>query len=192
MKLRALALLLFPVPLLAQTKSAPTAPSAGFNWVLEGGIAFGGDEVVRIVFTDGSDQTLSAGQGGHIAFGGQYRLPSVPRLAIAATAGIKFVTNASENASIGITRIPVEVMGRWSLQQDWWVGAGVVNHASVNVKGDGFFPDETLDASLGTKVELGWRWLSLSYTAQEYTAPSSETFDAGAIGINARWVIPRR
>lgn len=193
MNLRALAVFLLPLPLVAQTKSAPAAaPTPGFNWVLEGGIAFGGDKVVDITFTDGSGQTLTAGQGGHIAFGGQYRLPSVPRLAIGATAGIKFVTNASENASIGITRIPVEVIGRWSLEQDWYVGAGIVNHASVKVKGDGFFPDEELDASLGTKLELGWRWLSVSYTAMDYTATSGETFGAGAIAFNARWVIPRR
>lgn len=192
MKLRALALLLFPLPLLAQSKAAPSVSGAGFNWVLEGGFAFGGDEVVRVVFTDGSDQTLTAGQGGHVAFGGQYRLPSVPRLAIAATAGIKFVTNASENASIGITRIPVEVMGRWSLENDWYLGAGLVQHASVNVNGDGFFPDETLDASMGTKLELGWRWVSVSYTAMDYTAGTGEVFDAGAIAFNARWVIGRR
>ena len=193
MNLRLLPLLLIALPLAAQSKSAPVAlPTPGFNWVLEGGFAFGGDEVVNITFTNGDDQTLTAGQGGHIAFGGQYRLPSVPRLAIAATAGIKFVTNASENASIGITRIPVEVMGRWQLQQDWWAGAGVVHHASVKVNGDGFFPDEALDASLGTKLELGWRWASLSYTAMEYTATNGETFDAGAIALNARWVIGRR
>ena len=180
----------------AQTKPAavrvPAAPQTGFNFVLEGGFEFGGDELVTILFLDGSTQKLTAGQGGTIAFGGQFRPVSVPRLAIGATLGYKFVTNASENASIGITRIPVEVVGRWTLNQDWWAGAGLTMHNSVKVNGDGFFPDNEYDASVAPTLELGWRWVALTYTAMEYTAPDDETFDASAIGVTFRWVIRRK
>lgn len=184
-------------PLAAQTKTTkvqvPAAtPQAGFNFVLEGGFEFGGEQIVELQFQDGSTQKLTAGQGGTIAFGGQYRPASVPRLAIGATLGYKFVTNASENASIGITRIPVEVVGRWSLNDDWWAGAGLTMHSSVRIEGDGFFPDTDLDASLAPTLELGWRWIALTYTAMEYTAPNDETFDASAIGVTFRWVIKRK
>jgi HK97 family phage major capsid protein len=67
---------------------------------------------------------------------------------VAGTVGYKFVTNASENASIGITRVPVEVIGRWSLDPDWWVGAGVVMHNSVNIEGDDFI-QTVLDLAAG-------------------------------------------
>lgn len=180
-------------PLVAQVKGAavraPEEPQTGFNLILEGGFEFGGDQLVRIVFIDGSTQTLTAGQGGTIAFGGQFRPAAVPRLAIGATLGYKFVTNASENASIGISRIPVEIVGRWTLNQDWWAGAGLTLHSAVKVNGDGFFPNNDYDASVAPTLELGWRWVALTYTAMEYTAPNDKTFDASAIGVTFRWVI---
>ncbi len=184
-------------PIAAQNTSAGAkapagAPQPGFNFVVEGGFEFGGDRIVELQFQDGSTQKLTAGQGGTIAFGGQYRLASVPRLAIGATLGYKFVTNASENASIGITRIPVEVVGRWTLNEDWWAGAGLTLHNAVKVEGDGFFPDTDLDAGVAPTLELGWRWIALTYTAMEYTAPNDETFSANAIGVSFRWVITRK
>lgn len=179
-------------PLSAQAKQVPAAPTSGFNWVLEGAFEFGGDKLIEIIFLDGSRQSLTAGQGGTIGFGGQYRLPSVPRLAIGATLGYKFVTNASENASIGITRIPVEVVGRWMLNEDWWAGAGLTMHSAVKVNGDGFFPDSDMEASIAPTLELGWRWIALTYTAMEYTGPNDETFGASAIGVTVRWVIRKK
>lgn len=174
------------------TGPSTSAPASRFRFVIEGGVEFGGEEYIELTFTDGSTQTLTTGQGGTIAFGGEFRPARLPRLALGATVGYKFVTNASENASIGITRIPVEVVGRWSLDPDWWAGAGVVMHNSVRVKGDGFFPDEDLEASLGPTLELGWRWLALTYTSQRYTNEADAEFDASAIGVSFRWVFGKK
>jgi hypothetical protein len=178
----------------AQDKGNTSAPASGtrLNWVLEGGFEFGGEDLVELQFQDGSTQTLTGGQGGTIAFGAQVRPAAVPRLALGATVGYKFVTNASENANIGITRIPVEVVGRWSLNGDAWVGAGITMHSAVTVNGDGFFPDSDLDASVAPTLEFGWRWIALTYTKMEYTAPNDETFDATAIGVSFRWVIGKK
>jgi hypothetical protein len=189
------ALALAAAPRAAQAKAAPAAaglPKPGFNWVVEGNVAFGGEELIELQFQNGDTQKLTAGQGGQIAFGAQYRLPAAPRLAIGAVLGYKFVTNASENASIGITRIPVEVIGRYSFDADWWVGAGITKHNSVNMNGDGFFPDTELESNAAPTLQLGWKYGVLSYTAMEYTAPGGQTFDASAIGIGFRWVIGQR
>lgn len=190
-----LSLALLAAPLTAQSKGAPAPaglPRPGFNWVFEGNIAFGGEELIEIQFQNGDTQTLTGGQGGQIAFGGQYRLPAAPRLSIGAVVGYKFVTNASDNASIGITRVPVEVIGRYALDADWWVGAGITKHNAVNMNGDGFFPDTELESNAAPTLQLGWKYGVLSYTAMEYTAPGGQTFDASAIGIGFRWVIGRK
>lgn len=186
-----LALALTPGIAVAQktTGNAPSsAPASPIAFVLEGGFEFGGDEVLELLFTNGDTQKLTAGQGGTIAAGLQFQPASVPRLSIAGTVGYKFVTNASENADIGISRIPLELIGRWKLDPDWSIGAGVVRHASVRVKGDDFVPDLDLDASTGATLELGWRWAALTWTSIEYTDPLGGTYDAGSIGLSFRWV----
>ncbi len=188
----ALAALTLPATLRAQDKSGGPAafrtPAPGMAFVLEGGFEFGGDRLIELTFTDGSRQHLTAGQGGTIAAGLQYRPAGLPRLSIAGTVGYKFVTNASENANIGITRVPVELVGRYMLDRDWWAGAGVVMHNSITINGDGFLPDATLDASAGPTLEVGWRWIALTYTAMDYTDEVGQTFDASAIGVMFRWV----
>lgn len=186
-----LALAFAPAAAHAQNSNAPAparAPASKVALVIEGGFEFGGDEVIELLFTNGDTQTLTAGQGGTIAIGGQFQPASIPRLSLAATVGYKFVTNASENANIGITRIPLELIGRWKLDDDWSLGAGVVRHASVNVNGDGFVPDISMDASTGATLELGWRWAALSWTTIEYTDPNGGVYDAGSIGVSFRWV----
>lgn len=195
--LRSLSILLTiaPIALAAQSKdsgarggSSLRTPAPGAAFVLEGGVEFGGDQIIELTFTDGSTQKLTTGQGGTIAAGLQYRFPAQPRLSVAGTVGYKFVTNASENADIGISRIPVEVVARWMLDERWWAGAGLTRHASVRVAGDGFFPDADLDASTGLTFEIGYKWIYATYTAMTYTDPSGQDFDASAIGFMARWV----
>ncbi len=183
--LAAALLSLVTTPLAAQ---ADGGAKPGFGLVLEGGVEMGGEKVIELTFTNGDTQNLSAGQGGTIAAGLQYRFPAQPKLSLSGTIGYKFVTNASENADIGISRLPLEVVARWTLNPSWWIGAGVVKHNAIEVEGDGFFPDATLDGSVGPTIELGWKALALTYTAMTYTAPNDETFNAGAFGLSARWV----
>lgn len=182
--------LLLATPVEAQVVSGDKA--AGVHFVLEGAFEGGGARLIELTFTNGDTQTLTAGQGGTVAAGLQYRPAGLPKLSIAGTVGYKFVTNASENADIGISRVPVEVIGRWSLNPDWWVGAGAVKHNSVNIEGDGFIPDATMESSTGATLELGWRWIALSYTSLEYTGPNGDTFDAGSLGVVLRWVVGRK
>lgn len=187
------ALVIAPTVALAQKTSAPSATLASpIAFVIEGGVEYGGDRIVDLLFTNGDTQKLSAGQGGTIAAGLQFQPTTLPRFSVAATVGYKFVTNASENASIGITRIPLELVGRWKLDQDWWIGGGVVRHASVKINGDDFFPDAEFDASTGATLELGWRWAALTYTSLSYASALGDTFDAGSIGVSFRWVSKRK
>lgn len=169
--------------LVAGHLSAQAAPTAGVRFLIEGAVEMGGDRVVELTFTDGSTQTLTAGQGGTIGAGVVWRPTRMPRASLLATAGFKFVANASENADIGITRLPLRLVGRYALTPTWSLGAGVVRHAAVKINGDGFFADGTLTSNVGPTLELGWKAVALSYTALTYTAESGQTFDAGSIGL---------
>lgn len=168
---------------LAGRLAAQTAPTPGVHAVIEGALEMGGDQIVELSFTDGSTQTLSAGQGGTIGAGLVWRSVRMPRASVLATVGFKFVSNASENADIGITRVPLRLVGRYALNPVWSIGAGVVRHGTVKVNGDGFFDDATFTSSMGPTLELGWKAVALTYTSLTYTAVSGQTFDAGSIGV---------
>ncbi len=170
------------------TRSNTAAPSPRFGLVLEGGIEYGGDQLVELLFTNGGTQKLLAGQGGTVAAGLHFQPASVPQLSAIATVGYKFVTNASNNSRIGLTRIPIEVIGHWTFVPDWSVGVGVVRHAAVKFDGDGFLSDTDFTASTGATVEVGWRWAVLTYTGINYAAPSGAKLNAGSVGASVRWI----
>lgn len=182
-----------PTVLAAQTGGAKAAAqTSSLALVIEGGVELGGDQIVELLFTNGGSQKLTAGQGGTIAAGLQYQPASIPRLSVAATVGYKFVTNASNNSSIGLTRVPIELVGRWQLAREWSLGGGVVRHAAVRFNGDGLLPDADLSASTGATVEVGWRWAALTYTAMNYTGPNGKKLNAGSVGATVRWVYRRK
>lgn len=184
-----------PSAALSQAAPRPKAPAPStphrFAWVLEGGVEYGGDVLVTLLFTDGSDQDILAGQGGTVAFGFDVRPRSLPQVGIRTTAGIKFSSNASENADISFMRIPVEVVGSYYLPREWRVGAGLAYHTGVSFNGDGFVPDVDFDPATGLTLEVGWKALALTYTTMEYSAGGA-SFDASAIGLSATWVFGKK
>ncbi|MDQ8145024.1 MAG: hypothetical protein P3A29_07770 [Gemmatimonadota bacterium] len=169
--------------LVAGRLSAQTTPATGVRFLIEGAVDMGGDRLVELEFTDGTTQDLAAGQGGTIGAGFVWRPAGMPRASLLATAGFKFVSNASENADIGITRFPLRLVGRYALNDAWSLGAGVIRHGAIKVNGDGFFEDQTLTSNLGPTLELGWKAVALTYTALTYTGETGQTFDAGSIGF---------
>lgn len=189
MRIAAAALaLLFTAPLAAQ---APAAAPHKFGWVLEGSLEMGGDLLGTLTFDDGSTQKLYFGQGGTVAFGFELRPSALPNVGLRTTVGMKFLTNASENADISFTRMPVEVMSSYYLPKDWRIGAGLAYHMNAKFNGDGFAPDESYDPAAGATLELGWRWAALTYTSLEYKA-NGNTYDASAIGVSFSWVFGKR
>ena len=186
-------------PLLGQTSSGKSKGDQGatqphrVGWVIDGALEMGGDRLVTLVFTDGSTQKIYAGQGGTVAVGMDYRPASIPTLGLRATAGFKFTTNASENSDIAFTRIPIELVGSYYLPNDLRVGAGLAYHTGVSFKGDPALsvPDVSFDPAAGYTLELGWKWVALTYTGIEYSA-NGGSLDASAVGVSFTWIFGKR
>ncbi len=181
------ALLLPAVP--AASAQAPT-PHSGpvFGLVGELAVEYGGDRFAEFRYTDGRTQTMRAGQGGTAALGVTVRPGVASRLGARATVGVKFVTTAADNATILLTRIPVELVGTVQITDDVWAGAGYVYHGRIRYSGDGFGPDVAFDPAHGATVEAGWRWLGLTYTKIAYTDAFGFEYDASSVGATA--IIP--
>jgi hypothetical protein len=193
---RAPLLALAALPLFAAAAAAqePTGVEAGPGggpyaaFVLEGVVEYGGDNLGTILYEDGSEQKMLSGQGATLAVGGQVRPSFDSPLALRATVGFKYQTTAATNANITFTRVPIEVVASYDLTDDVWAGAGYVRHTAVKFRGDDIAPDEDFEDGNGATVELGWRWVALTYTAMKYTSEAGGEYNAGTFGLSFMWV----
>ena len=162
------------------------------NLLVDGGIEYGGDEILQVFFTNGEDQTMRAGQGGYIGFGGQLEFSSIKQLMLRTTIGIKYNTTAADNANIRLTRYPLTLTPFWKINDDIRLGIGITTHLSPRLKGDGFIPDISYDSTIGTRFEFGYKWIALTYTAISYEDGAGDLFSAGSIGASLSFTIPNK
>lgn len=183
-----LLLLLTATQIFGQQASRPV----NFKLLVDGGVEYGGDEILQVFFTNGEDQTMRAGQGGYIGFGGQLEFSSIKKLMLRTTIGIKYNTTAADNANIRLTRYPLTLTPFWKINDDIRLGIGITTHLSPRLKGDGFIPDVSYDSTIGTRFEFGYKWIALTYTAISYENESGEFFTAGSIGGSLSFTIPNK
>ena len=188
----ALAVFALSLPCTAASQELPpegatvAAPKGGpsLSAVLELAVEGGGDRVAETIFTDGTSQMMHAGQGATFAAGGELRPSAGSPLSLRATVGYKFVTTAADNVDIYLSRIPIEVVGSYTLPHDVRVGGGFVYHTAMRFHGGGLSDDFDFEDAPGATVELGWRWLALSYTMIDYTDEFGNEYDASSGGLS--------
>ena len=151
--------------------------------VLEADAEFGGDNVVKVFFTNGDTQNIKAGQGLTLAAGAHYQPAAFP-IDFAATVGYKFVTTAADNTDLRIERVVIKVTGTYALPHNLWADAGPVWHVGTKLKGDGFVPNIDFGDALGATVGFGWRWIGISYTNIHYSGPFTGRIDGSNVGVN--------
>ena len=180
-----LSLLLSATQLFAQQAGRPLTA----KFLVEGGIEFGGDEILQVFFTNGEDQTMRAGQGGLVAVGGELQFGNLKQLMLRTSIGIKYNTTAADNANIRLTRFPVHLTPFWKINDDFRFGVGITTHLSPRLKGDGFVDDVDFTSSAGPRFEFGYKWIALTYTSVNYKV-AGETFSAGSFGACLSFTFP--
>lgn len=159
--------------------------------LITGGFELGGDEVAKVYFTNGNDQSVKAGQGGSIAVGGQFQLPKVERFLLRATVGFKYVTTAADNAHIRLTRVPIQVTGNWMAAKKLRLGAGLAMHTNIKFKADGIGEDLSFAGASGPTFEVAYSGIGLTYTVMTYKDNHKNTYSANAIGLSFSLTIPK-
>ena len=171
--------------------AVPVASAQSFTPLVEGALELGGDDLFAVYFTNGSSQEIQAGQGGTLAVGVEGRPVASLPVAVRGTVGFKFVGTAADNANIYFTRIPVELVARYEHAGGVHAGVGATAHLFNRLHGDDFLDDKTFDAAFGPTVEVGWKWVALTYTSLSYTDEQGNTFDAAAPGLSFVYRIRR-
>jgi hypothetical protein len=162
-------------------QAADTQKRGGFLAQLD--LDFGGDDIAILSFEDGDTQNVKAGQGLGVGIGGWFRpVASVP-FELQGILGYKVVFTAASNADIKMTRTTLQLNGVYRFANDWYLGAGFVQHMSPQLDGDGFFEDIDFDNANGFNAEVGWKWVALHYTKIEYSSDGFEDADGSNVGI---------
>lgn len=183
-----LGLFLTTVQVVAQQSEQPLSA----KFLIEGGIEYGGDEILQVFFTNGEDQTMRAGQGGYISIGGEVQFTRIKQLMLRGSVGIKYNTTAAVNANIRLTRFPVYLTPFWRINDDFRLGVGITTHLNPSLKGDDFVPDVAFTSTVGPRFELGYKWIALTYTAISYEDESGESFSASSIGGSLSLIFPNK
>ncbi|WP_242926289.1 hypothetical protein [Pontibacter vulgaris] len=175
----------------AQDQDVEKKPSP-VRFLLGGALEFGGDDVAKVYFTNGEDQSVKAGQGVSIALGAQFQFPKLEKLLLRTTVGYKYVTTQADNAHIRLTRVPLQFTANWMATDKIRLGAGLVTHQAIRFKADGIGEDMTFKGASGPVFEVAYSIVGISYTAMKYTDQTNTTYSANSIGITFSGVFNKR
>lgn len=170
----------------AKAATYSSQPQAHFGPVLEFDADFGGDNVARVFYVDGSTQDIKAGQGITPAAGLHYQLAAEP-LDLAVMVGYKFVTTRASNVDVHIDRVEIKALGTYELPRHFWLDAGPVWHTGIKFHGGGYVPDFSFNDAIGVTAGFGWRWFGVAYTHIRYDSDITGSLDASNVGLTVAW-----
>ncbi|HEY9028402.1 MAG TPA: outer membrane beta-barrel protein [Burkholderiaceae bacterium] len=154
--------------------AADAGAPAPFKFLLGAGLTFGGDTLITVPFTDGSHDDIKAGGLVQLYGGGEYQFND--KFALQATVGYHVNdTRAASNGSVRFTRIPVDVLGLYSITDKVRLGAGAQFVSGAELKGSGAADNvsQKYDSTVGAIVEGEYLFtphlgLKLRYVAEKY------------------------
>lgn len=137
------------------------------DFVLEGGLHAGGDTLVTATFTDGSTETIDAGEGLSLAIGARFDIAD--NLEMAITYGIKTAGISAQNGSIDWTRNPLNAILLYKMD-NWRFGGGLTYHMSPVLEGDGFAAGKVdFEDALGTLIDMRYFFGESAYVGGRAT-----------------------
>lgn len=166
-----LVVMMIPMSVMAEEWSA--APLIGLD------AQFGGDTLITIMYEDGTEQDIKAGNG--VVFNGGVLVETpVTGLDLRAVIGWKYSTSQATNIDVSKTAFPVELTARYEVGSGFFVGGGLTRHLSPNLTVD----DDSFDfeSSTGLVLRAGWEFIVVGYSSLDYDY-ESDTYDASSFNI---------
>jgi hypothetical protein len=158
--------------------------------LVSGAFEFGGDEVAKVLFTNGEDQSVKAGQGVTVMVGAQIELPKVEKFVLRASIGYKYVTTQADNVHIRLTRVPMQFTANFMATKKIRFGAGVVTHTNVKFNSGGLGGDMSFKSNVGPVFEIAYAGFGISFTALQYKDLNNKSYSANGFGFTFSGVIP--
>jgi hypothetical protein len=176
------------------TVATPAPPSRSVALLVRMDLAFGGKELARVQWSDGTEGKLKAGQLMTFAAGVLFH-PELP-VAVEGTVGYKFDQVNGSNGSIKFTRLPVDVVVSYAYRGHR-LGAGLTAHLSpkFSCAVDGLCDTSTqYRTAFGPLAQYAYGFrignnggfeLGARYTRVKYSGSGLETIDGSGFGLLA-------
>jgi len=158
--------------------------------LISGALEFGGDDVAKVLFTNGETQPVKAGQGVSISAGAQIQFPNVEKFLLRASVGYKYVTTQASNVNITLTRVPIQLTANLMVINKLRLSAGLVTHANVKFNSGGLGDDMTYKSNVGPVFEIAYGGVGISFTALKYKDTANKSYSANSFGFTISGVIP--
>ena len=144
----------------------------------------GGDTLETVTYTNGDTQKIRGGNGLEIAGGWHVQPYRNSPFDLRAQVGYKYYGAHADNGNIYMDRMTWELIPSWQFGKGFWGGVGLLAHTNIKIHNDGLLPDYKFKNALGVDVQLGWRWLALTYTNMKYEYEGTgQKFKADSIGL---------
>jgi opacity protein-like surface antigen len=175
---------------LASAQATDAAGKPTFKFLLGAGLTGGGEKLATVVFTDGTTDRVQA--GGLILFygGGEIRLGD--NVALQATLGYHSSnTRAASNGSVSFTRVPVDLLAMFSVNDNIRLGGGlqVVTNPRLKSSGAASGIEQKYDGTTGLIVEGEYLFtphlgLKGRYVSEKYKASGTGVkVDGSYLGV---------
>ena len=120
--------LLFPLVLLFAASRA-----SALGMYFEGGLHFGGDDLVKVTYTDGSSDSIQAGRLLSLAIGVTEQISYNVQGRV--SLGYKYDFIKADNGTVSFSRMPLDILAMYYKHQ-WMFGGGLTFHLSPEVEVD--------------------------------------------------------
>jgi len=165
---------------LAAILAAAGAEGAEVRPFVRGGIDFGGDTLVTVVFVGGETDTIKANEGVYAA-GGVSILNEARNMEVEISIGYKFDTITASNGEVDWTLMPVDALVFYRLPQ-WRLGGGLTYHLNPELDGSGVVGGLNLkfDDALGVVLQADYLIRQNMAVGARYTNVKYEPKGGGA------------
>ena len=158
--------------------------------LISGALEFGGDELANVLFTNGEDQSVNAGQGGTISMGTQIQFPNVKKFLLRASIGYKYLTTQADNVHIRLTRVPMQLTANFMATEKLRLSAGLVTHTGIKFNSGGLGGDMTYKSNFGPVFEIAYYGVGISFATLQYKDRGNQSYSANAFGVTFSGVVP--
>lgn len=128
--------------------------TAKMRWFITGGYSVGGDTLASGTYTSGQTFSIKAGEG--FLLSGGLSFPVANRVDLQASVGFHSTSTNATNGKIEFTRMPLELLALYDLQNRWRIGGGIrsATNPKLSTSGvAGVLGSYEFTPSLGTVIE---------------------------------------